>query len=181
MADARLDDYAAPLGALRDSYAGGDPAWPTIRELEYDPIHRLVLDLARCCFASLNGQTMAPMAFALDSAMQTIGVEAGPRLFARVLAVVQSLEAERHPRFQHLTVHCARITPDERAFMIAVAMARVAPETHLLRATMTLAATDACPATFATLEVLGAECAELERISPLAQATADVPQSTSAH
>lgn len=174
MTEARLNDYEAPLTVLRDSYDGGDPSWPTIIDLDYDPVHRLVLDLSRCCFASLSNQKLGPTAFALNSAMQAIGTEAGPRLFARVMAVAQSLETEREAPFEHLTVHCSRITPNEQAFMNAVTMARIGAMPSLHRATMALTGTDACPGTLATLEILGESCADLEAVAPLAGINADL-------
>jgi hypothetical protein len=181
MADVCLDTYAGSLSRLRDSFAGGDPAWPEIAELSYDPLHRLVLDLARCCFASLDSGEAAPSEFAMQAAMETLGVDSGAVLFARVMAAARSFDEERRARFHHLTVHCAKITPDEQAFMNIVALARIDRPAQALRATMTLTRTDACPATFATIELLGAECAKLEAAGPLAKVHFDWRAPETAH
>lgn len=149
------------LESLRDTCDCGDASWSRVMDLRFDPLHRLILDLARCNCAGYAHGEVKVLDFGLSAAIGFLGIEDGPVLFARVLTLSKALRSERTGTFDYLTVRCSRITPDEVGLMNAVTVARQSTGPIVIRAALKIAKSERCPATLASLQALGSACRDL--------------------
>lgn len=154
----RDGDCHGCLEALRDTCDCGESDWLSVRNLGFDPLHRLVLDLHRCCCGGYSTKDLRLWDFALFIAMNELGVDHGAAIHGHILALVKMMRMERLGTFDFLTIRCSKITPDERELMAAIKLARVNMPQRTKQAARTMVRCERCAATLVALEALGHAC-----------------------
>ncbi|MEM6495267.1 MAG: hypothetical protein AAF709_00930 [Pseudomonadota bacterium] len=166
-------DCKGCLQALRDTCDCGESHWQSVRDLGFDPLHRLVLDLHRCCCGGYSTKDLKLWDFALFVAMNELGVDHGAAMHGHILALAKTMRMERFGTFDFLTIRCSKITPDERELMAAITDARLDMPQRTRQAAETIVRCERCAATLVALEALGQACRRCEWYnSPAAQMAA---------
>lgn len=150
------------LEISRDTCDCADKDWPRISELQFDALHRLILDLSRCDCAAFSCNDARCIDFGLHAAMDLLGMDEGPVLFGRILALSKAVRLERAGTFDFLTIRCTRITPDERYYMAAVQAARHPRDAEVSACAVRLVRNVRCAATVRALDNLGETCRRID-------------------